>query len=750
MPILELSVASGARLWVRRFTAEEAMSSLFTVSVWAGSEDPDLDLEGIIGLRASLRVVHGVAHVAGLGARTWAGVCTHVEQVHGVSPLPGQRAESSYFLRIAPSAWLLTQRRNYRIYQHLSIPDIVDRLLGEWGITPAWNIDRESYPRLEFKVQYGESDHAFLCRLVEEAGIAFTFPDEGGSNITFVDQPHKGPLRGGPPLPYIEEPNQAAQREFVTNVRLSREVRPGVHTLRDYDFRRPSYPLFGQSSRAPAPEDRYEQYHYQPHAFLVEVGNRDGDPAEDGKRGTETPTADDRGVARHDQGAGKDRAERAILGRRAGRRQVAFDTNAPDLAPGVIFSIEHHPHPEIGDGDRLLALELSTEGAPGDEWRVSGRAVFTDAPYRPPLRTPKPRIAGVQSATVVGPPGQEIHVDELGRVRVQFPWDREGKLDDGSSCWIRVSQGWAGTGYGMMVIPRVRQEVLVGFLEGDPDAPIVVGRVFNATQPAPYALPEHRTRSTWKSNTSPGGGGFNEIMFEDLKQRELVWMQAQRDLRKYVKNDETITVGHDRQKYVVRNETETTGVNRVEVTGADRIEITGGDRTTYVGQDSLRTVRGDELTRTQGNLMVLVEKDQDVVVRQMKRERVEKDASLHVVGNRSERVDGTFSLTVDRNHHEKVAKNAALEAGQQIHLEAGSALVIEAAEDLTLKGPGGFIRIDSSGVTIRGTLVRINSGGSPGAGAGARPELPEAAKVAVIEEPARPEPIDLRVEGIGQ
>ncbi|HSN98930.1 MAG TPA: type VI secretion system tip protein TssI/VgrG, partial [Candidatus Nanopelagicales bacterium] len=573
-----------------------------------------------------------------------------------------------------------------------------------------------------------------------EAGIAFTFPDEGGSNITFGDRLHQGPRRGGPALPYIEEPNQEAEREFVTNVRLSREVRPGVHTIRDHDFRRPSYPLFSQSSRAEAPEDRYEQYHYQPHGFLVEVGKGDGN----------TPVADDKGVARHDQTSGKDRAERAILGRRAGRRQVAFDTNAPDLAPGAIFSIGQHPHPEIGDGDGLLVLELSMEGSPGDEWRVSGRAVFTDVAYRPPLRTPKPKIANVQSATVVGPPGQEIHVDELGRVRVQFPWDREGKFDDGSSCWIRVSQGWAGTGYGMMVIPRIGQEVLVGFLEGDPDAPIVVGRVFNATEQVPYKLPDHKTRSTWKSGSSLGGGGFNEIMFEDLKQRELVWMQAQRDLRKYVKNDETITVGHDRQKYVVRNETETTGVNRLEVTGTNRIEITDKDRTNYVGQNSLKMVRGDELEKTQGNMLVLVEKDQDIVVRQMKRERVEKDASLYVVGNRNERVDGTLSLTVDKNHYEKVAKNAALEAGQQIHLEAGSALVIEAAEDLTLKGPGGFIRIDSSGVTIRGTLVRINRGGSAGSGAGAKPEAPEEAKVAVVEEPERPKPIDLRTEGIGQ
>ncbi|AKT43487.1 type VI secretion system Vgr family protein [Chondromyces crocatus] len=739
MPILELTVASGQTLHVRRFTVEESVSNLFNVSIWARCEEPDVDLEGIIGQPATLKIVHGTAYVAQLGARTWTGVCTHVEQAHGVTPIPGQKAESSYFLRIAPKTWLLTQRRGYRIYQHLSIPDILDKLLGEWGIAPTWKIDRGSYPKLEYKVQYGESDYAFMSRLAEEAGFAFTFPDEGGSNITFNDKLHQGPKRGGGPLPYVEEPNQESEKEFATRVRLSHEVRPGVHTMRDYDFRRPSYELFGQSTPAPSPEDRYEQYHYHPASFLVE-GKGDGN----------TPVADDKGIARHDEAFGKGRAERAILGRRVGRKQVAFDTNVPDVAPGVIFNIGQHPHPDIGDGTDLLVLELSIEGSPQDEWVISARAVFTEMPYRPPLRTAKPKLNNVQSAVVVGPRGQEIHVDEFGRVRVQFFWDREGKLDDNSSCWIRVSQGWAGTGYGMIVIPRIGQEVLVGFIEGDPDAPIVVGRVFNATQQVPYKLPDHKTRSTWKSDSSIGGNGFNEIMFEDLKHKELVWMQAQKNLRKLVKNDETITIGHDRQTYIIRNETETTGVNRVEVTGVDRTEITDNDRTTFVGTNSLKMVRGDEHEKTDGNMMILIDKDQDIVVRQMKRERVEKDASSHVVGNRNERVDGNLSLTVDKNQYEKVSKNAAIEAGQQIHLKAGSALVIEAAKDLTLKGPGGFVRIDSSGVTIRGTLVRINSGGSAGSGEGSKPELPEEAKVAVVNEPERPKPIDLRVDGIGQ
>ncbi len=740
MPILDLTVSSGADLSVRRFVVEESVSTLTTIAIWARSEDPYVDLEGIIGKEASLKIVHGVKFVAGLGSRTWKGVVTHVEQVHGVTPLPGQKAESTYFLRIAPKTWLLTQRRGHRIYQHLSIPDIIDKLMGEWGISPVWKIDRGLYPKLEYKVQYGESDYAFVSRLVEEAGIAFTFPDDAGTNIVFGDKLEKGPKRGGQPIHYVEEPNQESEKEFVTNVKLSHEVRPGAHTQRDFDFRRPLYELEQEAPKAKAPENRYEQYVYQPGSFLSEMGRADGN----------TPVADDKGIARHNEKHGKDRAEKGLLGRRMGRRQLAWDTNCPDLAPGQIFNVGHHPHPEVDEGSDLLVVESRIEGSPQDEWNISGRAVYCDVVYRPALRTPKPRLNNVQSAVVVGPKGQEIHVDEFGRVRVQFPWDREGKFDDNSSCWMRVSQGWAGTGYGMIVIPRIGQEVLVGFIDGDPDHPIITGRVFNAKELVPYKLPDYKTRSTWKSNSSLGGNGFNEIMFEDLKTRELVWMQAEKNLRKFVKNDEVITIGHDRSKLVVRNETEQTSGTRTEVTAVDRIEITDKDRTLFVGGGSLKMVNGDEHEITDGNMKLLIQKDQDIVVQKMRRERVEKDSSLHVMGNRNERVDGTLSLTVDKNHYEKIAKNSALEVSKEIHLKAGSSIVIEAAKDITLKGPGGFVRIDSKGVTIKGTLVRINSGGSAGKGSGAKPEQPDKADLAEVEEPKRPKLIDLRTDGIGQ
>ncbi len=741
MPLFDLSFASGeGSLSVRSVQVHEAVSGLYSVSIVARTPVYDLDLESLVGEPAQLHVIAGTAHVANLGERRWSGVVAFMEQVQAEPPGAGEKPLSTYFLRLVPRLWLLTQRQNYRIYQHLSIPDITDKLLGEWSLTADWKISRGLYPKLEYKVQYGESDFTFLSRLWEEAGIAFTFPDdESGKTITLGDALQEWPMRGGDPIHYVDNPNQAAEKEFVTRVRLSHEVRPGAYSARDYDFRRPAFPLFGDAPNAAAPESRYEQYHYQPHGFLVE-------PSKPG----DTPVADDKGIARHDQKAGNDRSTRALVGERTGKVHVKFETNVLDLWPGRRFSIEHHPHDELDVSKKLLVTELSLTATPGGEWQAGGTAVFSEVPYRPLLRTPKPKVANVQTATVVGPPGQEIHTDEFGRVRVQFPWDREGKNDDFSSCWIRVSQGWAGTGYGMIVIPRIGHEVLVGFLNGDPDAPVIVGRVYNATEQVPYKLPDHKTRSTWKSDSSLGSGGFNEIMFEDLKEKELVYVQAQKNLRKLVKNDETITVGNNRQKLVLMNELETTGLVRTEVTGGNRTEITGANRVTVIGGDRDKLIRGDETEITVGTQTILVRQDQDIVVQQNKRERVEGDSHLRVQGKRNQRIDGVQSLSVGKDQQEQVGRNHALKAGKEIHFEAGSAMVIEAKHDLTFKGPGGFIRIDAGGITIRGTNVLINSGGSPGSGSGSHPEKPDEAAVAVIEAPIAPGVDNVAITGLAQ
>ena len=647
MSIFELTFESGeSSLALRTFQAQEAISKLFNLNVVALSEKPDVDLEALVGRPVELRATSGVALLTSK-ARHWKGVVAYIEQIK-VEQREASRGHSTYSLAIVPKLWLTTQRRGYRVFQHRSVPDIVDALLDEWAIDRAWSVDRGAYPRLEYRVQYGESDFDFVSRLLEEAGIAYTFPEAGdGSLLTFSDHLASGKPHPASPIDFVDEPNESAQKEFVTEVQLSHGVRPGAYTIRDHDFRNPAFPVLGKAPVAPGPEARYEQYRYLPGASLVEGGKGGG-----------TPVADDKDIARHEEKEATARAARSLEAERGGKRQITFVTNVFGLQPAMLFAMDHHLHPELHVEQQLLIFELSSEGGINVGWSTSGKASFAKDPYRPALQTPKPQVKGVQSATVVGPPGEEIYADELGRVRVQFPWDREGTSDDNSSCWMRVSQGWAGTGFGAICLPRVGQEVLVSFLVGDPDQPIVVGRVFNGKSQVPYKLPEHKSRSTWKSDSYPGGGGFNELMFEDAKGSELVYVQAQKNLRTLVKHDETTTVGHDRQILV----------------------------------------KGDATEETRGRQKILVSGGQDVVIRTARRERVEGDSDLHVTGDRVQKVGGDVSLVAEG----------------EIHVKAGTAIVIEGAEDLTLKGPGGFIRIDALGVTIVGTLVNINSGGVPG------------------------------------
>ncbi|AUX44228.1 uncharacterized protein SOCE26_056920 [Sorangium cellulosum] len=726
MPTLDLTFASGeSSLSVSRFSVHEGISTLFTVSITAISDDPSIDLDAIVGQSASFRAARDLAFAPLATARLWSGLCSSM-QLARAEPL----GRSTYHLRLVPRLWLLTQRRGHRIFQHLSVPDIADRLLAEWSITPAWQIDRPRYPKLAYKVQYGETDYAFLSRLLEEAGIAFTFPndDASGSQLLLDDALHARSPRAAPPLRYFDHPTEAAaELELVTEVRLAHDVRPGAHAVRDFDLRNPTFPLLGEAEKAPAPEDRYELFQYQPGAFLVASSG----PAD-------TPAADDKGPYRHDQPSGNALAQRALDAERVDKRAVSFATNTVDLWPGAVFSIRQHPHPELPDSQGLLVTHFLIEGAAVDTWHISGTAVFASVPYRPPRRTPKPQIHGVQSATVVGPAGQQIHTDEFGRVRVQFPWDREGASDDASSPWIRVSQGWAGTGFGGITLPRVGQEVLVAFLNGDPEQPVVVGRFHNTTQPVPYRLPENKTRSGWKSDSSPGSDGWNEILLEDLAGNELVSMQAQKNLRRLVKHDETITVGNDRQKVVARNETDSTLGKRTEVTGGNRTEQITLSRTTAALKILAKHVKGDETERTLGGQTGWAGKDRHGIVKKTKRELLQQDFHLLVKGSRNEHV-GVQSLSAGEQQ-EKVGANHALEAGLELHEKAGTVLVAEGAADVTLKGPGGFLRIDAGGVTIVGTLVMINEGGAPGSAGDAQPAAPETPREGNVVALAPPPP----------
>ncbi|MCC6522964.1 MAG: type VI secretion system tip protein VgrG [Polyangiaceae bacterium] len=640
MAVLELAFASGEdSLSVRRFAVQETISRPFEVSLIALSDKHDIDLETLVGKPASFQIRSGVGLVPD---RLWTGVVSYMELLHPEVDRARAEGRSTYALRLVPELWLLGQRRQHRIFQHLTLVAIVDKVLSEWGITPNKKIADEG-PKHEFVVQYGETDLAFVSRLCEWAGVSyfFTFDEDKKSELMLSDAPQGADPRPGPPLSFVDSAPRDLGREYVTDVRITHAVRPGRTTLRDHDFRRkPDYALVAEAPPAQSPEDFYEQYHYVPGGFLVETSG-----------GGDTPVADSLSVARHDDKEGKARAERALLGARQGRERVRYRTSTVDLAPGKVFAIWGHGHPSLAPNHTLLVTDCTLEGTAVGEWTLTGEAVFTNRPFRPELRTDKPRVRGVQSAVVVGPKSAEgstgdIYTDEFGRVRVQFHWDRDGKYDEHSSCWLRVNERWAGAGFGTVHLPRVGQEVLVGFLEGDPDQPVVVGRVYNGVDSqVPYKLPVGDTRSTWKSKSTPNSTGFNEIMLDDLKGSELIYTQAQRDLQKLVK----------------QSETERTGKNLTSVVGGNRSEVVGKLDATFVGGQY----------RLQ---MIAPPSDKD----------------LAILGQ------GQPTLSVKPTLLDMVDKRIVFTTGKATLAFDGDHIALEAAGDISIKAKGGDVIIEGS------------------------------------------------------
>ena len=530
---LLLQVASGEHLDVRAFNVDQAINENFSVSLLVLAKSPDVDFDDILGKDASFTLMGKVP-------RVWKGICNHVEQDH-----TDEKGLSTYRLTLVPKLWLLTQRRNHRIFQQLSELEIVQQLLGEWGITPRLQL-AETYKARKYKVQYGESDFDFMSRMLEDTGISFYFEQKGEETTMVLDDaPHQNAQRAEA-LQFRSGSNSSASgNEYISSVEFKQKVRPGKYTVQDHDYRKSSnYKLASTATSGLAVEQQLERYHYNPGAFLYRA-----------EAGGDSPTADDKGATRTDEKEAARQAARRLASNRAEGKRVSFSTNAFDVAPGMVYAMTDHPRADLAKPH--LCVSASIHGSSHGEWELHGQSVGTDEAYHPPIKTSKPRTQGVESATVVGPAGEEIHCDEFGRIRVQFHWDRLGQYDDNSSCWIHVNQPWGGSGYGASNLPRVGQEVLVDFLGGDPDRPVITGRVYTAQQTTPYKLPLNKTQSGWKSNSTGGGGGFNEIKFEDSLGKELFSTQAERDHQALVKRDSSTVIGNDRTHATVGNNTET-------------------------------------------------------------------------------------------------------------------------------------------------------------------------------------------------
>jgi type VI secretion system secreted protein VgrG len=569
---IDIPSYAGHGFSVRTVDVVEGLSMPFEVALGVRSPDPDLDFERLAGAPATFAIDHGP-----LGRRSFSGIVAHVEL-----SVPEPTGLSTYTLRVVPRLWLLSQGRGHRIFQHKTALAIAKALLAEWKIEVTTLVQEDELATLEVRVQYGETDLEFLERMLEEAGISYFFDDQrgdGASHLVLASAPERGATRHAG-IPHTTEPTPTWEKPFVADVRIAHETRTGKVTIADYDFRRPDAARMFHAELYGPGEAPLERYAYLPGAAIADL------PAASVKS-NDTPAADGQSFARTDEHAGYGLAERGLASLRQGRRRVELTTSLVDLSPGTLFSVEGSPRPELAKQQRMLVTETRIDGRVDQSWTVRIVASFADVRIRPAQRTAWPRIDGLQSATVMGPPGQGIHTDEFGRVRVRFHWDREGFgersergpeglarssvpivegiADDHRSAWVRVDDGWAGAGFGTIALPRVGQEVLVAFYEGNPDQPVIVGRVYDASNPWPRPLPGSATESVWRTASSPSGG-YHELSFDDARGRERMLLQSERDLEKTVVREEVEVIHGDRATFVGHNMGTT-------ITGTDGVTV---------------------------------------------------------------------------------------------------------------------------------------------------------------------------------
>ncbi len=616
---------------VRSFVATEAISALSRVRIEARHPSPTLDFDAIVGRPARLSIeVLGDAGL--LPRRAFCGVVSELELIRALEDGEGL---CSYALTLVPRLWLLTQRRNYRIFQFLSEVEIARQLLDEWQIPYELRVDAAHHPARKYKVQYAETDYEFLYRVLADVGVTFFFEERGEDEprLVLADAPHRLALLDGH-LSHHDQPPAVTAVLFATDVRKSQRVRPNRITLRDRDYRRAaSYAL--QASADVADNNDLELFYYPENFNFVRPGG-DG----------ESPAADDRGTARTDPDAGRRLARVDLEARRNDAQTLELTTNDLRIVPGVTFALEGHPSDDLNHPHAFLAVETHLAGRFDSPLVVHVEAVSTAQPYRASL-APRPRIIGVESATVVGPAGEEIHCDEFGRVRVHFHWDRLSAPSEAASCWIPVSQTWGGAGYGGVQIPRVGQEVLVEFLNGDPDRPIITGRVFTAVNAVPMKLPADKTQTVLRSSSTGGGGGYNEIRMEDAAGHELFHIHCQRDKDEKVNRDCNKRVGESQRLEVGQNQ-------RLGVGGARRV-----------------IVRGPQSRRVDGSLSDIVG------------------------GTTTLRSGGDIDVTSNKGGY-------SLDAKKKIVVTSEAQIVLRCGESMVVINPGD--------ITIQSPLVAVNPG----------------------------------------
>lgn len=670
-PFIKLKTPLGVALRFRSMTGGEEISRPFEYSVVASAK-PEVAVKfaDLLGQPAQVTVTPGAGSVRHYhGLITAASYEGHADE------------ELAYRLTVRPWLWLLMRSANVRIFQKMSVPDILKKVFGAPYSGKLEDSLQGKYRKREYCVQYRESDFNFVSRLMEEEGI-FYFFKHGDGHHTLVLADAAGAhvsQQAVKSLDYRAGTVDNDHKAVISHWRWSEQLQSTKASLGEYSFQRATS-LVSKSSSAS-----------RSHAHAgLEVYDHPASLA---------PYPDEAGLV---SGLDEEAAAKAKI--RLDEQQSRYalaqgSSNSTNLCAGARLTLAAHP--VAAQNQEYVLMSTQVKMSMGDRQTPASHscdftAFDSRVSFRPARLTPKPQVAGPQTAVVVGPSGEEIYVDKHGRVKVQFHWDREGKKDANSSCFVRVAQPAAGKGWGMVFLPRIGQEVIVDFLEGDPDQPLVTGRVYNATNMPPYQLPDKKTVSTIKSRSTMKGGAndFNELRFDDLKGSEYLLMQSQKDKLEFVK--ETVK--------------------------------------TQIGKDQHLTVKKDRKEKVEGEYHLMVTKDVKQKLDGKYSQKVAQNMLLETGGLHSLKAAqditaqaGTaYSVKAGTDIHIKSGTNVGVDGGTNIHIKAGVNVVIEGGVQLTIKAGAGSVVLGPDGVSITGPMVKINSGGSPGSGAGASPVAPTA------------------------
>ena len=626
-------------LFVQALSGSEGMDMLFHFELACRSNDDALDLKAALGLHLSVTLGADAA------VRPIDGMCARIRQ------RPAEAGFAVYLVELRPWLWWLTLSSDNRIFQNKSVPDIVEAVFAGGGYTDYELQLSASYTARDYCVQYGETDFAFVARLLEEEGIHYFFKHETGSHtLVLADSADAYPACAGPAtVKFAPAATGGRELQAIQSGELAQEAVSTAFKGTDFAFVTPDTSLLASAEAGAAQPGLYEY----PGGWI-------------------TKSAGDALV--------KKRAD--ALG--AGARTLHGDSDHRGLAPGHSFTLEGHGR---DDANAEWVLREVSHDASHERYANRFVAFPKDVTTRPARRTPRPRIHGSQTAIVVGKSGEEIWTDEHGRVKLQFHWDREGKNDENSSCWVRVAQSWSGKGWGAQFIPRVGQEVVVSFLDGDPDRPLVTGCVYNGSNALPYALPGSQTQSGIKTESSKGGAGFNEIRFEDKKDAEELYLHAQKDMKTEVLNDASVQVK--------QNQT---------------IEVQEGNRTLTVAKGNLSTAvdTGNETLTVKGTRGVTVDGAETHTNKADFTHDAGANYTLTIKGNLTIDVSGSVTIKAGTTFNAEAGTAFTNKAGTALTNKAGTDLTNDAGVSLTNKA-GASQTVDGGGMlTLKGGLVKIN------------------------------------------